>query len=119
MKVLTLTLLIFLTACGSHPDTPKPPLDAKDHQYRQCYDESDSFRNSKIKTTGRVVITFLVLPNGKIEDEKITETPFKDANLNACLLEITRSLKIPPAENGAVKNVTKVLNFKTKTKMNY
>lgn len=118
MKVISFLLLIFLAACGSHPDTPKPPLDAKDHQYRQCYDESDSFRNSNVKTTGRVVITFVVLPDGKIEDEKITETPFKDPNLNACLLEITRSLKIAPATNGAAKNVTKVLNFKTKTKMN-
>lgn len=119
MKATSLVALLFLVSCGSHPDTPRAAIDKKDHQYQQCYHESDSFKQSNVKTTGKVVITFSVLPNGKIEDEKILETPFKDANLNACLLEITRDLKIEPSASGAVKNVTKVLNFKTQTKMNY
>lgn len=118
MKVISLIILLILAACGSRSDT-RPPLDAKDRQYDQCYEESDSFaKRYNVKQTGKVVIEFTVLPDGKIDDEKIVESPFKDANFHACLLEITRRLEIPPASNGASKKVTKVLNFKTRTKVN-
>ena len=116
MKAISLLLFFLICSCSSREIKP---LKAKDRQFNQCYEESDSIaQRYNVKETGKVVIEFSVLSNGKIDGEKIVESPFKDANFHSCLLEVTRSLKIPPAKDGGVKKVTKVINFKTQTKMN-
>jgi len=55
------------------------------------------------------------MPDGKIEDEKIASTDFKDANFHACLLSLTRELKLTPKKDPT--NVTKTINFSSKIKI--
>ena len=117
MKAISLLSLLILASCGSRDQKPVAPIDSKNYEYQQCFYESETYSNRIIKGQGQVTITFLLMPDGKIEDEKIAATDFKDANFHACLLETTRALKLPP--NAVETKVTKVLNFKLKVKMNY
>lgn len=117
MKVTSLFFLIILASCGSRIQKPVAPIDSKNYEYQQCFYESETYSNRIIKGKGQVTITFLLMPDGKIEDEKVAATDFKDANFHACLMETTRSLKLPPKE--VETKVTKIINFKLKTKMNY
>jgi len=119
MKVTSLFLLVSLASCGSRIEKPVEVIDSKNFAYKECYNESESFKKGIVKEIGQVSISFNVLPDGKVNDEKILLSDFKgDANFHACLLEVTREMKFPLTENGAVTNLTKVLNFSTKTKMN-
>lgn len=115
MKVISFLILLILAACGTHPDAPKDPMKSKDFQYKQCYQESESFKNTNVKGKGQVTIGFTLMPDGKIEDEKIISSPFKDANFHACLLQMTRELDLPKPK--APTNVTKIINFSSKTKI--
>jgi hypothetical protein len=116
MKATSLLFFFILVSCSSRAIDP---LSAKDRQFNQCYEESDSIAQSdKLPRNAKVVIEFSVFPDGKIDEEKIVNSPFKDANFHSCLLQITRTLKIPPDNEGRVKKVSKILNFKTPTKMN-
>ena len=113
MKVISFVGLLMLVSC-SHDQKPVAAIDSKNFEYQQCFYESDSYSK---RLTGKVTITFLLMPDGKIEDEKIAGTDFKDANLHACILETTRSFQLPPKE--VETKVTKVINFSLKIKMNY
>ena len=117
MKVINLLGLLMLFSCGSRNQKPVAPIDSKNFEYQQCFYESESYSNRIIKGKGQVSITFLLMPDGKIEDERIAATDFKDANFHACLLETTRALKLPPKD--VETKITKVLNFTLKIKMNY
>ena len=114
MKVISFLSFLMLVSCGSRDQKPVSPIDSKNFDYQQCYYESDSY-SKRLK--GQVTITFLLMPDGKIEDEKMEATDFKDANLHACLLETTRALVFPTKE--VATKVTKVINFSLKIKMNY
>src|SRR6478736_6708584 len=94
MKVISFLTLLILFGCAKD-QKPVAPIDSKNFDYQQCYYESDSYSK---RLPGKVSITFLLMPDGKIEDEKIAVTDFKDANFHACLLQTTRSLKLPPKE---------------------
>lgn len=119
MKGTSLVLLATLASCASRIEKPVEVIDSKNFDYKECYNESDSFKNRIVKEIGQVSISFNVLPDGKVEGEKVLLSDFKgDANFHACLLEVTRSMKFPPPKDGAVTNLTKVLNFSTKIKMN-
>lgn len=113
-----LALLLFAACASQKPKSPDEALRSRDRQYQQCYLESDSFvQKHNIKKTGQVTISFVVTPNGTIDEEKIVSSPFSDANFHACLLEITRGLTFPESSTNAVRRITKVINFKTQTKI--
>lgn len=114
MKAISFLGLLMVVSCGSRDQKPVAPIDSKNFEYQQCFYESESY-SKRLK--GRVTITFLLMPDGKIEDERIAATDFKDANFHACLLETTRALTLPPKD--VESKVTKVLNFSLKIKMNY
>lgn len=114
MKAISFLSFLILMSCGSRDQKPVAPIDSKNFDYQQCFYESESY-SKRLK--GQVTIVFLLMPDGKIEDEKIAATDFKDANLHACLLETTRALVLPPKE--VETKVTKVINFALKIKMNY
>lgn len=119
MKGTKFLVLLLLISCASEkPKSPDEALRSRDRQYQQCYLESDSFvQKHNIKKTGQVTISFVVTPDGKIDDEKIVSSPFSDANFHACLLEITRGLTFPESTSDTVRRITKVINFKTQTKI--
>jgi hypothetical protein len=117
MKVISFLGLLMLVSCGSRDQNPTAPIDSKNFDYQQCFYESETYSNRNIKGKGQVSITFILMPDGKIEDERIAATDFKDANFHACLLETTRALELPP--NTVETKITKVINFKLKVKMNY
>lgn len=117
MKAIKFLSFLMLVSCGSLDQKTVAPIDAKNFDYQQCFYESETYSNRIIKGQGQVTITFLLMPDGKIEDERIAATDFKDANFHACLLETTRALKLPPKD--VETKVTKVMNFTLKTKMNY
>ena len=117
MKAISFLSLLMLMSCGSRDKKPVAPIDSKNYEYQQCFYESETYSNRIIKGQGQVSITFILMPDGKIEDEKIAATDFKDANFHACLLETTRALKLPPKD--VETKITKVISFKLKVKMNY
>lgn len=92
MKVIS--LFILLASCSAYkPKNTHPiqgPLEERHESYRQCYLESDSYQSKADHSKVKIVVSFKILESGKVEDERILETPFKDPNLNACLLEQIR-----------------------------
>jgi hypothetical protein len=119
MKGTKYLVLLALTACASEkPKSPEEALRSRDRQYQQCYLESDSFvQKHNVKKAGQVTIGFVVTPSGTVDEEKIVSSPFTDANFHACLLEITRGLTFPESSSNTIRSITKVLNFKTQTKI--
>lgn len=118
MKGINFLSFFLLISCGSRMEKPVPVIDSKDFAYKECYNESEAFKDTNVKGKGQVIIKFTVRPDGKVDDEKIFSSEFKDANFHACLLETTREMKFPPPKNGLESMATKVINFSTKTKMN-
>ena len=114
MKATKLLVLLAVVSCGSRMEKPVAPVDSKDYEYKQCFYESESSKQS-----GSVKIGFKVLSDGKIDDEKILESDYKDPNFHACLLEMTREIKFPIPENGVETTGIKVINFSIRKKMNY
>lgn len=114
MKAISLLIILTFFSC-THPDTPRVPLNSKDRQYQQCFEESDSYRNKNIRPKGQVMISFILHTDGKIDDEKIVSSDFRDANFHACLLEITRQLKLAPKAKET--RTTKIINFSSKVKI--
>jgi hypothetical protein len=119
MKGTKLLVLFALISCASEkPKSPDEALRSRDRQFQQCYLESDSFVNKHyIKKTGQVTISFIVTQDGKVDEERIVSSPFSDANFHACLLEITRGLTFLESTSQTKRRITKVLNFKTQTKI--
>lgn len=119
MKAISFSILVLLFSCGSRIEKPVAAIDSKNYEYKECFNDSDSMRDTNVKGKGQVKIGFIVLPDGKVEDEKILESSFKDPNFHACLLEVTRSIKFPAPKSGVATKTTKVINFSSKIKMNY
>jgi hypothetical protein len=119
MKGTKFLVLLLLVACASEkPKSPDEALRSRERQYQQCYLESDSFvQKNNVKKTGQVTLSFVVKPNGSVDEEKVVSSAFSDANFHACLLEITRSLTFQETTSETVRRITKVLNFKTQTKI--
>jgi TonB family protein len=119
MKETNLFILLVIAACSSgEVKSPQIVLASRERQFQQCYLESDSFMQKlNLKKTGQVAVTFTVAPSGKVEEEKIVSSDFKDANFHACILEVTRSFQFPATEDSLVRKMTKVLNFKTQPKI--
>lgn len=118
MGTKSLVLLLLISCASEIPKSPDEALRSRDRQYQQCYLESDSFvQKHNVKKTGQVTISFVVTPVGTIDEEKIVNSPFSDANFHACLLEITRGLTFPESPGNTVRRITKVIHFKKQTKI--
>lgn len=106
MKVTSLLALLALLSCAS-PEKPKDPIQAKSEKFQQCYHESDSYGD---RIAGKVVTEFRIDAQGKVQDEAIHSTEFKDPNLHACLLEQLRKLSFE-AGLERPETLTETFNF--------
>lgn len=59
-------------------------------------------------------VSYQVLPDGKVEDVKVTKSNFKDANLIACITGQIQELKYQPASDGKAMSYHYPLNFQAK-----
>lgn len=95
MKAISLFIFFLLSGCASYEkkissDPIQGPLEARYESYRQCYLESESYKGRMDPALGKVIVSFNITKEGKVQNEKIHESPFKDANFHACLLDQIR-----------------------------
>ena len=108
MRGISIFVLLLISCATEGPPSDRAVLDSRERQYQQCYLESDSFmQRHQVKKTGQVTIQFIVTQEGKVAEEKITMSDFKDANFHACLLEMTRSLSFSSADPSLTRNMKK------------
>lgn len=106
MKVTSLIALLAILSCSS-AELPKDPIQAKMEKFQQCYHESDSYGD---RIAGKVVTEYRIDAQGKVQDEAIHSTEFKDPNLHACLLEQLRKLSFDAGLNQE-EMLTETFNF--------
>ena len=118
MKAINFLLICLLAlACSSLPeiDPKKDPigygLHSKRDEFRSCYLESESYKGKDAVTEGTIKVGFTVDKSGYSTEEKITETSFKDPNLNVCILSILQLIKFPVPHNGETVVVSHPINF--------
>ena len=113
MKVISFLYLLFLVSCASEPKKNKDPireaLKTKNDEFRECYLESDSYPGRRSQTTGAVKVSFMIDTTGKLNDEKIAETTFKDPNFHACILGMMRTINFPAPKDPVYANES--INF--------
>lgn len=95
MKGTKFFLLLLFLACSTYEEQKGLKLtddlsEAKGEKFKQCYLESDLFL---ARRPGKMEISYLVTPEGRVENEKVTRADFKDANLFACVLSLARHLE--------------------------
>ncbi len=109
-----ISLLILLAACSSHEpkyDPIRTVMETKQDEYRSCFLESESYKGRDTNEKGVVMVAFTIDKDGKVTDEKIAETAFKDPSFHACLLEQIRGLKFTPPKDGGYIEVLQPINF--------
>jgi hypothetical protein len=117
MKVFSLLILLSLFACSSHHevDQKKDPIRfgllSRQRQYTQCFLESDSYLGKNHKKIGSMKVHFLIDEKGKVQDEKIESTDFKDPNFHACVLEQIRSITFLMPQGHGTTEVSQPVNF--------
>jgi hypothetical protein len=91
------TLFLFLSCANKPVDktTVAGTLDAHSESFRQCFLESDSYMGRHAQDAGKIDVVFMIDPKGRVQEEKIAETTFKDANLHACMLGQLKRIKFP------------------------
>jgi outer membrane biosynthesis protein TonB len=115
MKGISFILFLLLTSCASkdkqiseHPI--KGPLAARYESCRQCYLESYSYQGRNLPPSGKMVVSFTISKEGKVEDERIKENTFpKDPNFQACVLDQFRKISFPLVK--AETKVEQLINF--------
>ena len=117
MKAFSLLILLSLFACSSHHevDQKKDPIRfgllSRQRQYTQCFLESDSYQGKNHKKIGSMNVYFLIDEKGKVQDEKIENSDFKDANFHACVLEQIRSITFLMPQGHMTTEVRQPINF--------
>jgi hypothetical protein len=118
MKVIKLSALLLFTACASPErvvDRIHDPMEKRQEKYRQCYLESDSYpRDLKTEEKRTITVSFTVLPEGKVKEEKIVRSDFKDANLHQCILWLTRETKFSPGPDATAVQVFHPIDFRSR-----
>ena len=106
-----ISFLLFLVACA--PVKPKDRIantfHAKDFLYRQCYHESDSYLGRHVNEERKMDIGFQILENGHVAKATILRSDYKDNNMNACVLNIVRSLRFYDMDHST--DTTQTINF--------
>lgn len=114
-SVLVLSSALLLTSCASL-STPKEGLsrnqisstiESNRSQYIRCY---ESRITAKPKLSGKVVVAFLVSPNGTVADSRIKESTLGDALAESCIINVVKSSQFP--EPGGQASVKVVYPFK-------
>lgn len=117
MKAFSLIILSFIASCASQHDVDqkKDPIRfgllSRQRQYTQCFLESDSYLGKNHKKIGSMNVYFLIDEKGKVQDEKIERSDFKDANLHACVLEQLRSITFLMPQGHGTTKVSQPINF--------
>lgn len=117
MKGFSLFVFLIISSCASHHDIDqkKDPIRfgmlSRQRQYTQCFLESDSYLGKNQKKIGALRVRFMIDETGKVQDEKIESTDFKDPNLHACILEQIRSIRFLARSNGQTVEVSQAINF--------
>lgn len=110
MKVTSFIFILFTFGCAHKAEDPiKGPLDRRSEAFRQCYYESDSYLGKDANPPGSMMVSFTVTEEGKVADEKIVKSSFKDPSLHACILDQIRRVRF-----GKLKTQTEVyqpINF--------
>jgi hypothetical protein len=112
-----LLVLLSISACSSAEkiDQKKDPigfaLHTKHDEFRSCYLESESYKGKDAITKGAIKVGFVIDQNGKSSKEKIMETSFKDANLNACMLGMLKLVTFPPSKGDLTIVENQNINF--------
>ncbi len=109
-----ISFLLILGACASNEpkyDPIRTTLESKQDEYRSCFLESESYKGRDTDERGVVKVAFTIDKDGKVTDEKIAETAFKDPSFHACLLEQIRGLKFTPPKDGGYIEVLQPINF--------
>ena len=117
MKAFSLIILSCIASCASQHDVDqkKDPIRfgllSRQRQYTQCFLESDSYLGKNHKKIGSMNVYFLIDEKGKVQDEKIERSDFKDANLHACVLEQIRSITFLMPQGHGTTKVRQPINF--------
>lgn len=108
MRATSLTFLLLMTSCASTSqkvETVEELVLNKKDQYRQCYHESDSYLGKKEHHAPDMSFKFTLSKAGKISDSKLIHSLFKDANLNACIIGVVKSIKFAPQKEDYTFNI--------------
>lgn len=117
MKVFNLMLALGLVSACASPqkivNRIDDPLEKRQAKFLQCYTESDSYQRDQAENELRsMTVNFLVMPDGKVKNEKIIKSDFKDPNLHQCVLWLTRETAFAPSNNATAIEVQHPLNFR-------
>lgn len=111
MKACSFILFFLFIGCSSQekkPDSIRDPLLAKFEKARQCYHESDSFRDKKPLT---LTLNFSISPEGKMKDPRITHIDLKDPNFKSCFITIMSETKFNPSSDGMIIDIKQDFHF--------
>ena len=78
---------------------------------RACYQRALQ-RNAG--TTGRVVVRFVILPDGQVPAARIGDSDFDDRDFEGCLRQTVEGMKFPMAPSGRNTNVTYPFVFRVR-----
>lgn len=114
-SVLFLSSALLLTSCASL-STPKEGLsrnqisstiESNRSQLVRCYEDRIAI---KPKLSGKVVVAFLVSPEGRVSDSRIKESTLGDSVAENCIVNVVRNSQFP--EPGGKASVKVVYPFK-------
>lgn len=125
MKAISLIFLAILFSCSSHQPPKLSPeeegirssLMAHMEDYRTCFKASETFKkNYDENTKAYFKVGFTIDSHGKVINEKILESDFKEPTFENCLLKAVESIQFPlPKNNGSV-DVIQAFNLYPKYK---
>lgn len=121
MKAISfLFILGFIISCSTpevkEKDPIKAALNTKNDEYRECFLESDSYKGRRApETTAVIQVSFTINAKGTATNSKVYESPFKDANLHACVLGMIRLIHFPLPKEGETTDVKETISFKPRT----
>lgn len=82
----------------------KDAIARKINQYmgnvQNCYEEQ---LKTKPKLAGKIVVLFVVEPDGNVSSSKTQETTMKDEPTEVCINRIFQKMKFPPTNGGIVE----------------
>ena len=116
-------MLGFLISCSKKQVKPEtPPVDhnkirdvisASSKKMRSCYEAA---LNRTPDLTGKVVIEWEIIKDGKVQAAKVKESDIKDKEMEKCLVTMVEGLKFAPPPKDQIELVRFPFVFKTNIK---